>query len=194
MVLMEQWPGFRVAFNQFHLRDWRGRTTTPPVFGEARRDVADDSSSASFSSGIVDFEIDDVALPLLTSTSTTTAPCPRPRGPRLTFFSSAGGSKPNIVHCDGVCAYHQIVARHVKMLYDKGFLPTSATIFTSPRVHRVSGHGDSVFLATGQEGQSGQPMWCLTPQWHELLPLFAEFGLGEILKRDGKTGPRRVWQ
>ena len=192
--LMELRPGLRVAFNQFHARDWKGRASLPPAVSSAS-EIAEDGSSASFLSGTVDLENDDVALPLPTSTSTTTS---RPQGsvrlPRLTFFSSAGGSKPNVVHTDGVCFFHQIVARHAKMLFDKGFLPSRATIFTSQRVHNIPGYGEAVFLASGQDGQSGQPVWCLTPQWHEpvalLLPLFSEIGLGEILQRvRWKGGP-----
>ena len=176
--------------------------------------VTDDSTdaSASFHSGHVDDDIElSPTLPMpspITSTTTTqlhpacttsTTTVAATEGgtwdtttsttcaglSQVTFFVSAGGCRPLPLFSTGTCHLHQIVARQARHLWHNRFLHSMATFFTAQRLYRVPGFGEAAFMSSGNDEQSGQTVWCLSPQWHEPIPIllerFREFGLREVL-------------
>ena len=131
-----------------------------------------------------------------TSTTTTTSPgfdrgaCDRL--PVVTFISGAGGGRPVMVTSSGTCSLCEVMARHARALYFVKMLPTVAVFYTSQRLYHVPGRGLCVFQATGNDRQSGFPIWVISPQWHEpiliLLPMFVQFTL-DVLAKIRWSGP-----
>ena len=215
--LLERRTALRVMLNRFSETDRHPALDSVSSRSDSISE-ADTDISVSFHSGTVDVEFEPPATlgvadigTVTTGTHTITAVATQCQGqtrrrcfkcttsttttgrmPRLTFFSSAGGCRPVQVYVSGVTHLHQVVARHTHELLCKGFLPTHATLFFSQRIYTVHGFGASVFLVTGNEDHSGQPTWCLSPQWHEpiaiLLESFKYFDLADILSKVRWTG------